>query len=170
MRLTFSLTRRASLSWVAVWIGLALLAEWARMMRIYAARQDKVLDEAALSVACGGAQLGEMAAAQDEAGRAGFKGGIAGAGLYHRYNAVVKRMTGNKNRAQMTLAELEAAIGWRERLCCTDLPEGRGRPNSPFDLRLREADVLRPSEFKHPVHCIDGNGDLGRSAPIGVRS
>jgi len=27
----------------------------------------------------------------------------------------LKRMTGNKNRAQMTLAELEAAIGWLER-------------------------------------------------------
>ncbi|NPD68201.1 DEAD/DEAH box helicase family protein (plasmid) [Lichenicola cladoniae] len=64
------------------------------------------------------ARLGEMVAAQaveDEAGRAGFKGGTAGPGLYHRYNAVLKRMTGNKNRAQMTLAELEAAIGWLER-------------------------------------------------------
>ena len=64
------------------------------------------------------AQLGEMVAAQaveDEAGRAGFKGGVAGPGLYHRYNAVLKRMTGNKSRAQMTLAELEAAIGWLER-------------------------------------------------------
>jgi hypothetical protein len=64
------------------------------------------------------ARLGEMVAAQaveDEAGRAGFKGGTAGPGLYHRYNAVLKRMTGNKNRAQMTLPELEAAIGWLER-------------------------------------------------------
>ncbi len=68
------------------------------------------------------ARLGEMVAVQaveDEAGRAGLKGGVAGPGLYHRYNAVLKRMTGNKNRAQMTLAELEAAIGWleRNRLC-----------------------------------------------------
>lgn len=64
------------------------------------------------------ARLGEMVAAQaveDEAGRAGLRGGIAGAGLYHRYNAVLKRMTGNKSRAQMTLAELAAAIGWLER-------------------------------------------------------
>ena len=36
-------------------------------------------------------------------------------GLYHRYNAVLKRVAGNKTRAQMTLAELEAAIGWLER-------------------------------------------------------
>ena len=54
-------------------------------------------------------------AVEDEAGRAGLKGGIAGAGLYHRYNAVLKRVTGNKSRAEMTLSELEAAIGWLER-------------------------------------------------------
>jgi superfamily II DNA or RNA helicase len=64
------------------------------------------------------ARLGEMVAAQaveDEAGRAGLKGGIAGPGLYHRYNAALKRVTGNKSRAEMTLAELEAALGWLER-------------------------------------------------------
>ena len=64
------------------------------------------------------ARLGEMVAAQaveDEAGRAGLRGGVAGPGLYHRYNAALKRVTGNKSRAQMTLAELEAAIGWLER-------------------------------------------------------
>ena len=64
------------------------------------------------------ARLGEMVAApaiEDEAGRAGLRGEIAGPGLYHRYNAALKRVTGNKSRAQMTLAELEAAIGWLER-------------------------------------------------------
>ena len=64
------------------------------------------------------ARLGEMVAAQaveDEAGRADLRGGVAGPGLYHRYNAVLKRVTGNKSRAQMTLSELEAAIGWLER-------------------------------------------------------
>ena len=64
------------------------------------------------------ARLGEMVAMQaveDEAGRAGLRGGLAGPGLYHRYNAALKRITGNKSRAQMTLAELEAAIGWLER-------------------------------------------------------
>ena len=63
-------------------------------------------------------RLGEMVATQaveDEGGRAGLKGGLVGPGLYHRYNAVLKRMTGDKSRAQMTLAELEAAIGWLER-------------------------------------------------------
>ncbi len=64
------------------------------------------------------ARLGELVAAQaveDEAGRAGLRGGIAGAGLYHRYNAALKRVSGDKSRAQMTLSELEAAIGWLER-------------------------------------------------------
>jgi hypothetical protein len=64
------------------------------------------------------ARLGEMVAAQaveDEAGRAGLRGGVAGPGLYHRYNAALKRVCGNKSRAEMTLAELDAAIGWLER-------------------------------------------------------
>ncbi len=64
------------------------------------------------------ARLGEMVAAQaveDEARRAGFQGGEAGPGLYHRYNAALKRVCGNKSRAEMTLAELDAAIGWLER-------------------------------------------------------
>ena len=37
-----------------------------------------------------------------------------GQGLYHRYNAVLKRVMG-RSRAEMSLAELEAAIGWLER-------------------------------------------------------
>ena len=63
------------------------------------------------------AQLGEMVATQaveDETGKAAARG-AAGAGHYHRYNAALKRVSGNKSRAQMTLAELEAAIGWVER-------------------------------------------------------
>ena len=63
-------------------------------------------------------RLGEMVAVQaveDEAGRAGLKDGRLGPGLYHCYNAALKRVTGNKARSRMTLAELEAAIGWLER-------------------------------------------------------
>ncbi len=64
------------------------------------------------------ARLGEMIAVQvveDGAGRMDLRGGLSGPGLYHRYNAALKRVTGNKSRARMTLAELEAAIGWLER-------------------------------------------------------
>ena len=63
-------------------------------------------------------RLGEMVAAQaveDEAGWAGLRGGAAGPGLYHRYNAALKRVTGDKSRARMSLAELEAAVSWLER-------------------------------------------------------
>ena len=41
--------------------------------------------------------------------------GARGQGLYHRYNAALKRALGNKSRAEMTVAELEAAVGWLER-------------------------------------------------------
>ncbi|MFC0410845.1 DEAD/DEAH box helicase [Roseomonas elaeocarpi] len=64
------------------------------------------------------ARLGEMVAAQaveDEAAGSAPHGRTAGPGLYHRYNAALKRVTGDKARAHMTLAELEAAIGWMER-------------------------------------------------------
>ena len=57
-------------------------------------------------------KLGEIVAAQaveDEAGHAGLRGSVAGAGLYHRYNAALKRVTGNKSRAYKTSPELEAA-------------------------------------------------------------
>jgi hypothetical protein len=50
-------------------------------------------------------------AVEDEAGRAGFRGSVAGPGRYHRYNATLKRTCGNKSRAEMTLAEMDAAIG-----------------------------------------------------------
>jgi hypothetical protein len=38
-----------------------------------------------------------------------------GPGNYHRLNAVLKRAMGGKGRGEMTLPELEAAIGWLER-------------------------------------------------------
>ena len=38
-----------------------------------------------------------------------------GQGLYHRYNAILKRHTGDKPRAHMKVQELEAAISWLER-------------------------------------------------------
>ncbi len=59
-------------------------------------------------------RIGEMVAAQaveDDAGSAVQRG----QGRYHGYNAVLKRATGGKSRAEMTLAELEAAVSWLER-------------------------------------------------------
>ncbi|MCI0755392.1 DEAD/DEAH box helicase [Teichococcus vastitatis] len=63
-------------------------------------------------------RIGEMVASQaveDDAMQQGPHGGAGGPGLYHRYNAILKRVMGNKARAQMTLMELEASIGWLER-------------------------------------------------------
>ena len=59
-------------------------------------------------------RVGEMVAQQaveDE----GAMRAPRGEGLYHRYNAILKRRTGDKPRAQMILAELEAAVSWLER-------------------------------------------------------
>jgi hypothetical protein len=61
-------------------------------------------------------RLGELVAMQAVEDMAdGVAGAVApprGAGLYHAYNAVLKRATGGKSRGAMSLAELEAAIAW----------------------------------------------------------
>ena len=59
-------------------------------------------------------RIGEMVATQaveDDAGSSVQRG----QGRYHGYNAVLKRVSGGKRRAEMTLAELEAAVSWLER-------------------------------------------------------
>ncbi|MDJ0390665.1 DEAD/DEAH box helicase family protein [Roseomonas sp. E05] len=112
-------------------------------------------------------RLGEMVAAQaveDEAGRAGLRGGVAGPGLYHRYNACLKRVSGNKSRAQMTLAELQAAIGWMERNRLAD------------HLHLLEDDARyawsarQRSEWKPPVGRPDRRATSGAGRPASERS
>src|SRR5215204_525391 len=60
------------------------------------------------------ARIGEMIAAQVVEDEAELQV-PRGQGLYHRYNAVLKRVLGNKGRAEMTLPELEAALAWLER-------------------------------------------------------
>ena len=81
---------------------------------------------------------------EDEAGRSGLRG-VAGPGLYHRYNAVLKRVAGGKSRAQMTLSELEAAIGWLERnRLCEHLHLLEGDPRYAWSARKR-------TEWKPPV-------------------
>jgi hypothetical protein len=59
-------------------------------------------------------RIGEMVAVQvvedEEAMRL-----PRGQGNYHRLNAALKRVMGGKGRGEMTIAEMEAAIGWLER-------------------------------------------------------
>ena len=104
------------------------------------------------------ARLGEMVAAQaveDEAGRAGLKGGVAGPGLYHRYNAALKRVTGDKSRAEMTLAELEAAAGWLERNRLSEqLHLLEGDPRYAWTARKR-------GEWTPPVGRVPGKKRAG---------
>ena len=61
-------------------------------------------------------RVGELVAAQAVEDLAEGAGGAVApprsAGLYHAYNAALKRATGGKARSEMTLAELEAAIEW----------------------------------------------------------
>ena len=94
------------------------------------------------------ARLGEMVAIQaveDEGGSAGLRGGLIGPGLYHRYNAALKRATGDKSRARMTLAELEAAVAWLERNRLADhLHLLDGDPRYAWTVRRR-------GEWKPPV-------------------
>ena len=63
------------------------------------AAQSELLDAPSVVERRLRACLGELVAAQaveDEAGRAGFRGGTSGPGLYHRYNAVLKRIAGRQ--------------------------------------------------------------------------
>ena len=93
------------------------------------------------------AKLGELVAGQaveDMAdGIAGAVSPMRGDGLYHAYNAVLKRATGGKARAGMTLAELEAAVAWLGRNRLRDhlnLLEGDRR----FGWRARPRGEWRP--------------------------
>jgi hypothetical protein len=63
--------------------------------------QSEMLETPSLAERRLRARLGEMVATQaveDEAGRAGHRAGVAGPGLYHRYNACLKRVVGGKSR------------------------------------------------------------------------
>ncbi|PHK93055.1 restriction endonuclease subunit R [Pseudoroseomonas rhizosphaerae] len=82
------------------------------------AAQEEMLEAPSVAERRLRARIGEMVASQaveDEAMLQGPRSRLGGPGLYHRYNATLKRVLGNKSRAQMSLLELEAAIGWLER-------------------------------------------------------
>ena len=73
-----------------------------------------------------------------------------GKGLYHRYNAILKRRTGNKPRAQMSLSDLEAAVSWLERNRLADHAEVlQDDPHYGWTVRQR-------LDWAPPVGRIDG--------------
>ena len=101
-------------------------------------------------------RIGEMVAQQaveDE----GAVRAPRGDGLYHRYNAVLKRRTGDKPRSQMTLEELEAAVSWMERNRLADhLHLLEGDPRYSWTVRQRR-------DWTPPV---GRSGGKPRSSPV----
>ena len=102
------------------------------------------------------ARIGEMVAAQAVEDELGLQV-PRGQGLYHRYNAVLKRVLGNKGRAEMTLAELEAALAWLERNRLLDhlhVLEGDARYAGTAAIRRRwpwtESEPRLDSGRRHP--------------------
>ena len=113
------------------------------------AAQTEILDPPSITERRLRQRVGEMVAQQaveDE----GAMRAPRGEGLYHRYNAVLKRRTGDKPRAQMSLAELEAAVSWLERNRLADHAHLLdGDPRYGWAVRRRR-------EWKPPVGRVDG--------------
>ncbi len=103
-------------------------------------------------------RIGEMVAQQaveDE----GAAQAPRGEGLYHRYNAILKRQTGNKPRAQMRLSDLEAAVSWLERNRLADYAEVlKDDPRYGWTVRQRQS-------WAPPVGRADGRPRGGPRTP-----
>ncbi len=83
-------------------------------------------------------RIGEMVAQQAVEDEGAIRA-PHGEGLYHSYNAVLKRRSGDKPRSQMTLAELEAAVSWLERNRLADhLHLLEGDPRYSWSVRQRQ--------------------------------
>jgi hypothetical protein len=102
--------------------------------------------------------IGEAVATQAVEDEAGLRVPRTGDGLYHRYNAVLKRVFGNKGRAEMTLPELEAALSWLERNRLSDhlhLLEG--------DSRYAWTAAKRRRSGWMPAPAVPSAGNSGRA-------
>ena len=88
--------------------------EFARVRPEHEAAQSELVDPPSVVERRLRARIGEMVAAQVVEDEAALRV-RRGPGLYHRYNAILKRVLGNKGRAEMTLSELEAVLAWLER-------------------------------------------------------
>jgi hypothetical protein len=81
-----------------------------------------------------------------------------GEGLYHGYNAVLKRVLGNKGRAAMSLPELEAAPAWLERNRLADF------------LHLLDGDARYAWEVRQRAAAAQRAGLGGQGARKGLSS
>ena len=100
-------------------------------------------------------RIGEMVAQQAVEDEGAIQA-PRGEGLYHRYNAILKRRTGNKPRAQLSLAELEATVSWLERNRLSDHAEVvESDPRYGWTVRQRR-------EWVPPVGRV---GDRHRARP-----
>jgi hypothetical protein len=92
-------------------------------------------------------RIGQMIAAQvieDEDNHLVPHGPVS----YHAYNAVLKRVLG-KSRAEMSIAELEAAVGWLERNRLADhLSRLAGDPRYAWSARQRRRQPGRPGRIR----------------------
>ena len=82
-----------------------------------------------------------------------------GHGLYHRYNAILKRRIGDKPRAQMNMQELEAAISWLERNRLADhraLVEGDPR----YTWSVRQRREWTPPIGRRPGRSADSSAQV----------
>jgi superfamily II DNA or RNA helicase len=115
----------------------------------YEAAQTEMLDPPSVLERRLRQRIGEMVAQQaveDE----GAVRAPKGQGLYHRYNAILKRRTGDKPRAQMSMQELESAVGWLERNRLADHASLlEGDPRYGWTVRQR-------AEWTPPVGNADG--------------
>ena len=134
--------------------------------------QGELLDPPSVAERRLRAQLGELVAAQvvEDEGRLQVP---RGQGSYHAYNAALKRVLGNKGRAEMHLSELEAAVAWLERNRLSDhlhLLEGDARYG--WAARQRQPwrpPVGRPARPPAPRPAPEGCQDPAGAAGVEAR-
>ncbi|MBV8522738.1 MAG: DEAD/DEAH box helicase family protein [Acetobacteraceae bacterium] len=96
-------------------------------------------------------KVSELIAAQAVEDEGEMQAGGGRHSLYHRYNATLKRVLGGKARAEMSLAELEAAVAWLERNRLRDhvhVLDGDAR--YAWTARQRAGDWRPPAGRDHP--------------------
>lgn len=110
-----------------------------------------------------------MSVVKDRAGRAGYRAGVIVSGFYHRYNAVLKRVAGNKSRARMTLVELEVARSCRRRGRCGARRPDRASASLSNGVAVAGAcrTYLPPLRFWSMADATTQIGSLLRTMPDG---